>query len=144
MDTSLCPFGVHMTEVRLFIYLLVFAKLYSPIWMFMCFCVSVHPYPSYRPTQTPSCGFTVAAHKPLKFCSDDYDSQQSVIYRPVTKRQTPSKEKEMKHSWRWRRNWTWTKRLWKWYWRWFSTFQRRTKHFKLWKLNMNKTIMKIV
>ena len=25
-----------------------------------------------RPTQTPLCGFTVAARKPLKFCSDEY------------------------------------------------------------------------
>ena len=25
-----------------------------------------------RPTQTPLCGFTLATHEPLKFCSDEY------------------------------------------------------------------------
>ena len=48
-EISLCPLGVRMIEVRLYldIYLLGFAKLYYPVRMFMCFRVFVRPCRSY-------------------------------------------------------------------------------------------------
>ena len=34
-----------------------------------------------RPTQTPLCGFTIAARKPLKFCSDEHVFERFSFYQ---------------------------------------------------------------